>query len=61
MAKDPIVFKICEHCNKEFKLTLTESYVPGMGLLSTDQDCPHCGKHNDIWIRLGIPMENNNG
>jgi glutaredoxin len=43
------VYRICEHCNKEFVL----SFASLLGeSINTMQDCPYCNKQNDIWIRI---------
>lgn len=45
--------RICEHkdCNKEFTLKINITADKRKGNVSM-QDCPHCGKRNDIWIEL---------
>jgi len=45
------VFRICENCNKEFRVELEVSPF-GVGDISTMQICPHCEGKNNIWIRV---------
>lgn len=44
------LFRICEHCNKEYRLLLhsTDDVV----FVNNFQICPHCGKRDDAWIKL---------
>lgn len=48
------VFRICQECNTEFEVDMEQSnHVMGdVGSISTMQNCTHCGKRNDIWIRI---------
>jgi hypothetical protein len=42
------LFHICKHCNKEYELALFRNY----GIGHTFSDCPHCGKRDDVWVRV---------
>jgi len=44
------LFRICEHCNKEYKLD--RQYEREDEIISNFQTCPHCGKRDDAWIKL---------
>ena len=44
------VYRICELCNKEFELKVTDGHGPNK--ISSFQNCSHCGKRNDVWIRV---------
>ena len=45
--------RICEKCNKEFMLKLTQGIVK----VSTIQSCPHCKSRNDVWIQIRIKTD----
>ena len=45
------LFRICEHCNKEYEPTLHPS-DDGKMLISNIQNCPLCGKRDDVWVKV---------
>lgn len=50
-AKSLSVFRICNHCNTEFELTVANSYTERV---SAFENCTHCGKRNDTWISIKL-------
>ncbi len=46
------IFRICQKCNKEYELDLTESGEAVSFLL-----CPLCGERDDPWVRVEIANE----
>ena len=50
-----VIFRICSHCNKEYKLDMYQmNGLEIRGQAYNFGDCPHCGKRNDVWIRVVI-------
>lgn len=43
------VFRLCEHCNREYKVRLV-GFPQDFG--SCWDDCPHCGIRDDVWISI---------
>lgn len=48
---DCVAFRICEHCNKEYKLSLTLSEDKTVAV-NNHQTCPHCKERDDAWIKI---------
>lgn len=47
------VLHICSHCNKEYKLEMySMNGLETRGIAYNFGNCPHCGKRNDVWIRI---------
>lgn len=52
------IFRICEHCNKEYELTPFIGQMTVGGSSANFQYCPNCGERDDTWIRVtGMPEE----
>ncbi len=53
------VFHICEHCNTEYQVPMVVLHNMGRKewIHNFDQ-CPHCDKRNDLWVRIGITPNN---
>lgn len=45
------VFRICNHCNTEFELSIVNGITERVCAF---QNCTHCGKRNDTWISIKI-------
>lgn len=43
------IFRTCEKCNKEYKLTFKQDNDNYFSLWG---NCPHCNLREDIWIRI---------
>jgi len=56
-VKSDEVFRICEHCHKEFKLTIWHSDHADV---CTIEKCTHCGRKNDVWIRINTLKQESN-
>jgi hypothetical protein len=54
MACSLRAFRICDHCNKEYSITLFRDAMSG-GHGHNFSNCTHCGKRNDVWIRIEYP------
>ena len=54
---EPVVHKICSHCNKEFELKKISHNRNYRASMANFEDCPHCGKRNDQWIKIDWPKE----
>lgn len=48
------LYHICDGCNKEFKVA---SIDHSQNNPIAKSQCVHCGKWNDIWIRVKVEME----
>lgn len=49
------VDRSCEHCNKGFIVkTLTHNPNAKASIVNFE-NCPHCGKRNDIWVKINWP------
>ena len=46
------VFRICEHCNKEYEVPLGRAGNASKDWICNFTDCPHCGKRDDVWILI---------
>jgi DNA-directed RNA polymerase subunit RPC12/RpoP len=42
------IFRLCNHCNKEFLLRESSNKIT----ITNFMNCPHCGKRNDVWVRI---------
>lgn len=51
------VKKICRSCNKEYALKHIEHNANYRQSVSNFENCPHCGKRNDVWIAIDWPEE----
>jgi ribosomal protein S27AE len=46
---ETVVYRLCSSCNKEYQLDL---YRAKDATAHNFGNCPHCGKRNDVWIRV---------
>ncbi len=44
------LFRICDSCNKEFKIT--EYSASSIEITVAYHYCPHCNERNDIWVTV---------
>ena len=49
------VWRICEHCNKEYLVPLCLTHNDGrQESVHNFGECPNCGKRDDVWIRVEV-------
>lgn len=46
------IYRLCNACNKEFKLERVEHNACIRVTVANFEDCPHCGARNDHWIKI---------
>ena len=47
--KEPQIFTLCDHCNKEFEMNFGETRYNFTAVFAT---CPHCRKVMKRWLRI---------
>lgn len=45
------VYRTCNECNQEYKVDLSFTADKTQDV-NTFQNCPNCGKRDDVWIRI---------
>jgi len=48
------LYRICDECNQEFKIA-TIGYSQDYPIAKAQ--CSHCGKWNDVWVRVHFSGE----
>lgn len=49
------MFRICEHCNEEYRVPLTVTHNVGRHeAIHNFGPCPKCGHRDDVWLRVTI-------
>jgi len=53
LKKSIAVFRICEHCNKDYELELSYSGDRTMAV-NNFQTCPNCKERDDAWVKIKV-------
>lgn len=54
LTMEPIVFTLCDRCNKEFPINFGETVLDWISVFAR---CPHCNFTNKRWLKVPKKQE----